>query len=173
MFEYIKSDLMAYTKNGSFFKKLKCFFLSHSFHVVLLIRIGMFIRKSPFVGPIFRVLIEYIIRIVYASDISLNSKIGRSFIIMHGHDIVIGSSVIIGNHVKIFNGVTLGNKNTENDINQQPTIGNNVVIGTGAKILGAVVVGDKVKIGANSVVLINVPTNSIAIGVPARIVKND
>ena len=78
----------------------------------------------------------------------------------------------IGKKCKILNGVTLGNKDTESPINQQPTVGDNVVIGSGAKLLGAIQIGDNVVIGANSVVLKSVPENVVVAGVPAKIVKN-
>ena len=87
---------------------------------------------------------------------------------MHGHDIVIGSGVTIGENCKIFNGVTLGNKDTETSEVCHPQLGNGILIGTGAKILGNIRIGDNAKIGANSVVLKDIPANSIWAGVPAK-----
>lgn len=166
------ADLKAKVAVKSPIALLKTFLLSHTFHLVLLIRLGAFFRSSvPFVGGAAGLLIEYIIRVVYASDISCQAKIGPGFNLMHGHDIVIGSGVIIGERCKIFNGVTLGNKDTETSEVQQPCIGDDVVIGTGAKLLGRVKIGNGSTIGANSVVITDVPPNSIAIGVPARTIK--
>jgi serine O-acetyltransferase len=90
---------------------------------------------------------------------------------VHGHDIVIGSAVRIGRGCKIFNGVTLGNKNTEVADNDQPIIGDYCVISTGAKVLGGIRIGDHAVIGANSVVLKDIPPYGVAVGVPARVVK--
>lgn len=171
MFSIIRVDLNSFTKNGNFFSKLKCILISHTFHLVLFIRFGQFLSKTPFTGPLFRFIVEYIIRILFSSDISLRAKIGSGLVIMHGHDIVIGRSVKIGCYCKILNGVTLGNKDTESEINSQPTIGDHVIIGTGAKILGGVIIGNNVKIGANSVVIADVESDSIAVGIPAKVKK--
>jgi serine O-acetyltransferase len=128
--------------------------------------------EIPIFGKILRFIIEYLIRILYSSDISCKAKIGKGFRIMHGHDIVIGANVVIGDYCKIFNGVTLGNKNTEIPDSKQPTLEDNVVISTGVKILGGITIGSNSIVGANSVVLKNIPTNSIAVGIPARVVKS-
>lgn len=165
---YLKEDLKALS-GGSLFSVIKCFFLSHSFHLIACYRIGGAVAAIPVLGRVLRPFFEYFIRIVFSSDISLRSKIGPGLIILHGHDIVIGANVIIGSHCKIFNGVTLGNKNTETGFSVQPIVGDNVVLSTGCKVLGGINIGSNSLIGANSVVLINVPPSSIAVGVPATV----
>ena len=106
--------------------------------------------------------------------ISCKSKIDEGLIILHGHDIVIGADVIIGKQCRIFNGVTLGNKDiTGSSLGNQPSIGNNVVLCTGAKILGPLMIGDNVVIGANSVVLKDCPSNTVFAGVPAKMIKDN
>ncbi|WP_200815638.1 serine O-acetyltransferase [Pedobacter africanus] len=139
----------------------------------LLLLLGQKSLKIPMVGNFFSVGFEYLIRIFFASDISCKATIPRNVTFVHGHDIVIGSEVIIGNNCKIFNGVTLGNKDTESGLNSHPTIGDNCVISTGAKVMGNIRVGNNCIIGANSVLFIDVPDNSIAVGVPARILRKD
>lgn len=171
MFENIRSDLEAQTGGKSFLSKTKHALISHSFHMTLLYRIGAWVQPLPILGAPIRIIVEYLIRVVFASDISCRAKIGKGLFIVHGHDVVIGGDVVIGKNCKILNGVTLGNKDTESAINQQPHIGDNVVIGTGAKILGKINIGDRVKIGANSVVLENVPSGCIAVGIPAKAKK--
>ena len=168
----IQADLVASVKKEGFKPKLKCVLVSHTFHMVLLYRIGCAMAKIPIFGNCIRVLIEYIIRVIYASDLSLKSKIGPGLVIVHGHDIVIGGEVKIGKNCKILNSVTLGNKDTESSVNQQPTVGNNVVIGSGAKLLGLIHVGDNVVIGANSVVLKSFPSNVVVAGIPAKIINS-
>lgn len=168
MWQKLSLDLAAQSNHGSLSAKLKIALLNHSFHLVFLIRLGEAIGQLPIVGRLLRHIIEYVIRILYASDISCAAKISGGINIMHGHDIVIGSGVVIGPNCKIFNGVTMGNKDTESTEICQPTLHAGVVVGTGAKLLGAIIIGEGAKIGANSVVTKNVPAGQTWVGVPAR-----
>lgn len=100
------------------------------------------------------------------------AKIGKRFFIDHGTGVVIGETAIIGDDVTIYQGVTLGG--TGKDVGKRhPTIGNNVMIGSGAKVLGPLNIGDNSRIAAGAVVLSDIPSNSTAVGVPARVVKRD
>lgn len=100
------------------------------------------------------------------------AQIGHRLFIDHGNGVVIGETVVIGDDVTIYQGVTLGG--TGKDIGKRhPTIGNHVTIGAGAKILGPFKVGDNSVIAAGAVVLQEIPPNSTAVGVPARVVKRD
>ena len=105
-------------------------------------------------------------------EIHPGATIGKGIFIDHGMGVVIGETSVLGNNVTLFQGVTLGGTGKEHG-KRHPTIGNHVVIGAGAKILGGIRVGDNVKIGANSVVLKSIPSNSTVIGVPARIIKTE
>lgn len=105
-----------------------------------------------------------------AIDIHPAAQIGRRVFIDHGIGVVIGETTIVGNDVIIYQQVTLGGVSLDKG-KRHPTIGNNVVIGGGAKILGNIYIGDDSKIGANSVVVKDVPPDSTAIGVPARIIR--
>lgn len=96
------------------------------------------------------------------------AKIGRRFFIDHGMGVVIGETAEIGDDVTIYHGVTLGGVSLKKE-KRHPTIGNNVIIGAGAKVLGPFKVGDRVRIGANSVVLHEVPNDATVVGVPGRI----
>lgn len=146
---------------------------NHTKQMTLLIIAGQKIKKLPYVGNFFSCMIEYLIRIIFSSDISCSAIIPNDVKFIHGHDIVIGSNVKIGRRCKIFNGVTLGNKDTESGFNSHPVIGDDCVISTGAKILGSVQIGDRSIVAANAVVLKNVPPDSIAIGVPARTISRN
>ncbi len=103
-------------------------------------------------------------------EIHPGAKIGKRLVIDHGMGIVIGETAEIGDDCLIYHGVTLGGTGKDSG-KRHPTIGNNVLIGTGAKVLGPFKVGDNSRIAANSVVLGEIPPNSTAVGVPARVVK--
>lgn len=141
---------------------------NHTKQMKILMILGQKSLKLPFLGKFFSLFFEYLIRIFFGSDISCEAIIPRDIIFIHGHDIVIGANVIIGKQCKIFNGVTLGNKDTEIGYNEHPIVGENCIISTGAKILGKITIGDNCIIGANAVVIKDVPSNSIAVGVPAK-----
>ena len=103
-------------------------------------------------------------------EIHPGATIGRRLVIDHGMGIVIGETAEIGDDCLIYHGVTLGG--TGKDVGKRhPTIGNNVLIGTGAKVLGPIKVGDNSRIAANSVVLREIPEDSTAVGIPARVVR--
>ncbi len=102
-------------------------------------------------------------------EIHPGAKIGKGLFIDHGMGVVIGETAEIGDHVTIYHGATLGGTGKHKG-KRHPTVGNNVIIGAGAKVLGPIYLGDNVKVGANSVVLKDVPTNSTAVGIPARII---
>lgn len=99
-------------------------------------------------------------------------KIGKRFFIDHGTGVVIGETAEIGDDVTIYQGVTLGGTGKDTG-KRHPTIGNNVMIGSGAKILGPVKIGDNSKIAAGAVVLTDIPPNSTAVGVPAKVVRRE
>ena len=103
-------------------------------------------------------------------EIHPGAKIGRRLVIDHGMGIVIGETAEIGDDVLLYQGVTLGG--TGKDVGKRhPTIGNNVLIGTGAKVLGPLKIGDNSRVAANSVVLRDIPPDSTAVGVPAKVVR--
>ncbi len=103
-------------------------------------------------------------------EIHPGAKIGKRLVIDHGMGIVIGETAEIGDDCLIYHGVTLGGTGKDSG-KRHPTIGNNVLIGTGAKVLGPFKVGDNSRIAANSVVLSEIPPDSTAVGIPARVVK--
>lgn len=135
---------------------------------ILLHRIAHFFWKinMPFVP---RYLSE-ISRDLSGIEIHPGAEIGSDFFIDHGGGVVIGETSVIGNNVTIYAGVVLGGTKLEKE-KRHPTIGNDVVIGTGAKILGPIFIGDNVRIGANSVVVENVPPNSVVVGVPGKVIS--
>lgn len=103
-------------------------------------------------------------------EIHPGAQIGKGFFIDHGNGVIIGETTIIGDNVTLYQGVTLGGTGKEHG-KRHPTIGNNVLISTGAKVLGPFKVGDNSRIGANAVVLQEVPPDSTVVGIKARVVK--
>ena len=137
---------------------------------ILLHRIAHFFWKieMPFVP---RYLSE-ITRELTGIEIHPGAEIGRDFFIDHGGGVVIGETAKIGDNVTIYQGVVLGGTMTD-PVKRHPTLGNNIVVGTGAKLLGPIIIGDNVKIGANSVVVKDVPPNSVVVGVPGKIIARE
>lgn len=107
------------------------------------------------------------------ADILPGCNIGPGLVLHHPSGIVIGHGVRIGSNCVILQGVTLGERYSSSHVNNEyPTVGHGVTIGAGAKILGGIKLGDGCKIGANSVVLADVPPGKVAVGQPARILDS-
>lgn len=98
------------------------------------------------------------------------AKIGRRVFIDHGTGVVIGETAEVGDDCTIYQGVTLGGTGKQRG-KRHPTVGSNVMIGAGAKLLGPLTIGDNTRIAAGAVVLQDIPADSTAVGVPARIVR--
>lgn len=105
-------------------------------------------------------------------EIHPGATIGKGVFIDHGAGVVIGETAVIGDNCTIYQGVTLGGTGKETG-KRHPTLGNNVMVGAGAKLLGAFTVGDNSKIASGAVVLSDVPPNSTAVGIPAKIVRRE
>ncbi|MFH1578458.1 MAG: serine O-acetyltransferase EpsC [Candidatus Omnitrophota bacterium] len=116
--------------------------------------------------------ISQVSRHITGIEIHPGVKIGRGLFIDHGMGIVIGETTVIGDNVTLYQGVTLGGTGKQKT-KRHPTIGNNVVVGAGAKVLGNIIIGDNSYIGANAVVIMDVPVNSTIVGVPGRVTKQD
>jgi len=119
-------------------------------------------------------IISQLSRFLTGIEIHPGAKIGKNLFIDHGMGVVIGETSEIGNNVTIYHGVTLGGISpAENSLDQvnlkrHPTIKNNVIIGSGAQMLGAITVGENARIGANTVILKDVPKYGTMVGNPAK-----
>jgi serine O-acetyltransferase len=111
------------------------------------------------------------VQIVYGIDISYKASISPGVLIVHGIGFVIGNGVVICSGVKIYHGVTLGIADNGRENDGFPTICSGVTIGAGACVLGRVKVGENSFVGANAVVLKDVPRDSIAVGNPLRVLE--
>ncbi len=162
MFEHIRADLTAYKGNWG----------AQGFWVMLVYRFGRwrYQVKSALLRKVFSIIYKILfklIQIITGIELPAEVNIGKNFIIDHFGGIVISGYASFGDDCRIRNGVVVGLKNINQPI--APIIGNRVDIGAGAKLLGAIKIGDDVIIGANAVVICDVPNNSIAVGVPATI----
>lgn len=106
-------------------------------------------------------------------EIHPGAKIGEDVFIDHGMGVVIGETAEVGNNVMMYHGVTLGGVGGDKDSKRHPTVEDDVIIGAGAKILGPITIGKGAKIGANSVVLKDVPPYSTAVGIPAKVITKN
>jgi len=113
--------------------------------------------------------ISHVARWFTGIEIHPGATIGKGFFIDHGMGVVIGETTEIGNDVTLYHGVTLGGTTWRKE-KRHPTLGDGVIVGTGAKVLGAITIGEQSRIGANSVVLKDVPEHATVIGIPGTIV---
>lgn len=162
MFENIREDYRMHEGHIS----------SQGFWVMIPYRFGRWryqlrpaLLRKP-MSMIYRVL-KTVSQVLTGIDLPCEVAIGRRFRIEHFGGIIISGDAVIGDDVVLRNGVTIGLKHRGDP--GSPVIGNRVDIGAGAKLLGKIHIGDDVLIGANAVVITDVPANSIAVGVPARI----
>jgi serine O-acetyltransferase len=144
--------------------------LYQGLHALVAYRVAHFFYKMHMF--FFARWISQVARWATGIEIHPGARIGKNFFIDHGMGVVVGETAIVGDDVLLYQGVTLGGTGLEKG-KRHPTIGNNVVIGTGAKILGNITVGDNSYIGANAVVIKDVPANSTVVGVPGRITKQE
>ena len=124
-------------------------------------------------------IISQLSRFLTGIEIHPAAKIGKNLFIDHGMGVVFGETSEIGDNVTIYHGVTLGGISpAENSLDQvnlkrHPTIKNNVIIGSGAQVLGPITVGENARIGANTVILKDVPKNGTMVGNPAKNTNKD
>ena len=169
MFKKINNDIEYILENDPAARsKIEVFLLYPSVHALIAHRIAHYFynHKMFFISR----LISQINRFITGIEIHPGAKIGSAILIDHGMGVVIGETAVIGNRVTIYHGTTLGGTGKETG-KRHPTVGNNVIIGAGAKVLGPITIGDNSKIGANSVVLKNVPENSTVVGIPGKIIN--
>jgi serine O-acetyltransferase len=147
---------------------LEVLFLSSGVHAILAYRVAhkLYISKHYFPAR----LISQLARAWTGIEIHPGATIGKGFFIDHGMGVVIGETAEIGDNCSVYQGVTLGG--TGKDLGKRhPTLGDNVMVGAGAKVLGPFTIGANSKIAAGAVVLKEIPDDATAVGVPARVVR--
>lgn len=167
--ENIKLDFRAvFEKDPAAKNGLEVIFAYPGFHAIFLHRINHLLWNLGL--PVIPRFLSHIGRFLTGIEIHPAAKIGPGLFIDHGMGVVIGETTEIGENVLLYQGVTLGGTGKEKG-KRHPTLGNNVTVGAGAKILGAIKIGNNSIIGANSVILKDVPDNSISVGVPGRVTR--
>ena len=162
MFANLKADLRTHKGDWG----------SQGFWVMIVYRFGRWrytIRSAMIRKPfslLYKILYK-LVQVLTGVELPCEVAVGKNFRIDHFGGIIVSGFASFGDNCVIRDGVTVGLRRVDDPV--APKIGNNVDIGTGAKVLGDITVGDNVVIGANAVVLEDVPSNSIAVGVPARI----
>jgi serine O-acetyltransferase len=148
--------------------KLEVILTYAGFHALLFYRFAHWLWKKrlPFIPRA----LSQLARFITGIEIHPGATIGSGMFIDHGMGVVIGETSETGDNVTLFQGVTLGGTGKQRG-KRHPTLGSHVVVGAGAKVLGPIKIGDYVKIGANSVVLQDVPDHSTVVGIPGKIVR--
>jgi len=139
-------------------------------HAIIAHRIAHFLWRLKI--PFFPRAVSQLTRLLTGIEIHPGATIGRGLFIDHGMGVVIGETTIIGKNVTLFQGVTLGGTGKETG-KRHPTLEDNIVVGAGAKVLGNINIGPNSYIGANAVVIKNVPPNTTVVGVPGRITRQE
>ena len=176
LFELLRLDVLrfCYLSHGDLGKprqgfRLWLFLLSPRIMPTFLYRLSHFFHLSH-LGAIGKFL-SCLNQVLFGIEIASSCHIGPGLFLPHTHGTVIGAWTI-GSNVTIYQGVTLGARSL--DFNPgpatRPTVGDGVCIGAGAKVLGGIVLGDNCRVGANSVVLSDLPPGCLAVGVPARVI---
>ena len=166
MFKTLNYNLRRIVENDPAARsKLEVLLLYPCIHVEIAHKLSHFLYKHKWF--FLARLISQIARFFTGIEIHPGATIGKGLCIDHGMGVVIGETAEIGDDVLIYHGVTLGGTGKDKG-KRHPTIGNGVVIGAGAKVLGPIKVGDNAKIGANAVVVKDVPEGATAVGIPAK-----
>ena len=171
MFGKIRRDIQAVRERDpaarSTFEVLLCY---PGVHALALHRVAHAIWRRGWTIP--ARFLSHIARFLTGIEIHPAARLGPGLFIDHGMGVVIGETAEVGENVTLLQGVTLGGTSLKRE-KRHPTLGNNVVVGAGAKIIGAFKIGDGSRIGAGSVVVREVPTNSVVVGVPGRVTYRD
>lgn len=138
-------------------------------HAIMLHRVahGLWMRRFRLLGR----MVSHFARMFTGIEIHPGATIGRRCVIDHGMGVVIGETAVLGDDVYLYHQVTLGGTSSERGSKRHPTLANNVIIGAGAKVLGDILVGENARVGANAVVVAEVPANTTVVGIPARPVE--
>ncbi len=168
LFQKMREDLQAAVNNDPAARnQLEVFLTYPGVHAVWAYRVAHTLWNKDDRLKLPARLLSQAMRGLTGIEIHPGAQLGRRLFIDHGMGVVIGETAEVGEDVIIFHGTTLGGTSM-NPGKRHPTVGNRVTIGSGAKVLGPITIGDDVWIGANAVVVKDVPSDNVAVGIPAK-----
>ena len=171
MFDHLRRDIQTVLERDPAARsRLEILFCYPGVHALAIHRLAhaLWTRRWTTAGRF----VSHVGRFVTGIEIHPGARLGPGLFIDHGMGVVIGETTEVGENVTLLQGVTLGGTSLKKE-KRHPTLGNNVVVGAGAKIIGAFMIGDGSRIGAGSVVVREVPPNSVVVGVPGRVTHRD
>ena len=171
MFERLREDIRTVQERDPAARsRLEVLFCYPGVHAQVFHRLAHGLWKRGWLGC--ARFLSHLARFATGIEIHPAARLGRGLFIDHGMGVVIGETAEIGRNVTLLQGVTLGGTSLKRE-KRHPTLGDNVVVGAGAKVLGAFTIGENSRIGAGSVVVREVPPNSVVVGVPGRVTYKD
>jgi len=176
MFKVLRDDIrVCMQRDPAARSALEVILAYPGFHAVMFYRLSHWLWGAKFylLGRV----ISHFGRMLTGIEIHPGAQIGQGFFIDHGHGVVIGETAEIGNNVTLYHDVTLGgiapsvDSDAQRERKRHPTLGDDVIVGSGAQILGPITVGRCARVGANSVVLRDVPEGATVVGIPAKVAR--
>jgi serine O-acetyltransferase len=174
VFETIRSDIAAIFERDPAVRSLTEIWLTYQgFHAVLMHRAAH--RLWRWRWRLLARMLSNVARLLTGVEIHPAATVGKGFFIDHGNGVVIGETAEIGDNVTLYHDVTLGgiapavDSASQVNTKRHPTLRNGVIIGSGAQVLGPIFVGENARVGANAVVLKDVPAGATVVGIPARV----
>ncbi|HEU4403081.1 MAG TPA: serine O-acetyltransferase [Candidatus Polarisedimenticolia bacterium] len=167
MFRTLRRDLQAiFDRDPAARNAWEVFFTYPGWHALWFHRVahGLWRRHLHWLGR----LVSHVGRLLTGIEIHPGARIGPGFFIDHGMGVVIGETAEVGTNVTLYHGVTLGGTSW-NKGKRHPTLEDDVVVGAGAKVLGPIRIGARTRVGANAVVVKDVPPDSVVVGIPGRV----
>src|SRR5438105_8447100 len=171
MFDALRRDIRTvFERDPALRSRLEAFFCYPGVHALAFHRVAHRLWGAGWVATA-RVL-SHVSRFLTGIEIHPAARLGPGLFIDHGMGVVIGETAEVGKNVTIYQGVSLAGTSLKRE-KRHPTLGDNVVVGAGAKVIGAILIGVNSRIGAGSVVVHDVPPNSVVVGVPGRVTYKD
>lgn len=170
MFKSLRKDLdFALKSDPASRNKFEILLTYSGIHALMFYRFSNFLQRHKI--KLFARIISQLGRFFTGIEIHPSAKISAGVFIDHGMGVVIGATAVVEENVIIYHGVTLGGTGKDKGAKRHPTVKKGAFIGSGAKILGNITIGENAKIGANAVVLCDVPNGATAVGCPCKIIR--